>query len=126
MSKVAFPTDDGETISRHLGQAQYYVVIDIEEHPSQFERRSKPVHDAHDETGGDHQHNGHGLAQTMFEPLADCQVLISGGMGQPAYQFALSRGLQVILTGEKTIAGALQAYQSGTLASDMRRVHRAH
>ena len=26
MKKIAFSTDDGETISRHLGQAQFYIL----------------------------------------------------------------------------------------------------
>lgn len=124
MIKVAFPTDDGETISRHLGQARYYVVAQISETGIALEQRPKPYHQVHEE--GHHEDSGHGengLGQKMLEPIADCQVLISGGMGQPAYQHAISAGLQVVLSSEKSITNALDAFQAGKLESDPRRIH---
>ncbi len=60
----------------------------------------------------------------MFAPIADCQVLIAGGMGQPAYDHAISAGLEVVMTGEKSISAALEAYRNGLLMSDPRRIHR--
>jgi predicted Fe-Mo cluster-binding NifX family protein len=127
MIKIAFPTDDGETISRHFGQAQYYVVAQITESGVALEQRPKPHHQAHEE--GHHEHSNHsknGFGQKMLEPISDCQVLISGGMGQPAYQHAISKGLQVILSGEKDITAALEAYRTGKLESDPRRIHHRH
>jgi predicted Fe-Mo cluster-binding NifX family protein len=59
----------------------------------------------------------------MFEPVADCQLLVARGMGQPAYDYAVAHGLQVILTGEKTVNAALEALRAGRLVSDLRRVH---
>ena len=59
----------------------------------------------------------------MLEPVADCQVLIAGGMGQPAFERARATGLEVILTSEHVIAKAAAAYAAGTLASDPRRIH---
>jgi predicted Fe-Mo cluster-binding NifX family protein len=58
----------------------------------------------------------------MFAPIRDCQVLLAGGMGEPAYQKALAAGLQVILTGG-TIQNALQAWLKGELQTDLRRIH---
>jgi len=142
--KVAFPTDDGETISAHLGRANYFKVFTLEgENILQYEQRTKPVH------GGDgqHEHQDHHEHQelfepeknpgnrielerphvggvTMFDPISDCQVLIARGMGEPAYNHATRQGLEVILTSEKTIENALKIYQSGELTSDMRRVHK--
>lgn len=142
--KVAFPTDDGETISAHLGRANYFKVFTLEgENILQYEQRIKPVH------GGDgqHEHHEHDEHQelfepeqnpedrielerpliggvTMFDPISDCQVLIARGMGEPAYNNATRRGLEVILTSEKTIENALKIYQTGELTSDMRRVHK--
>ena len=118
--KIAFPTDDGQTISRHLGQAPYFVVATVGEGGQHsLEQRPKPHHG---DGGHDHQ-PGQGLGAVMFQDVADCQVLIAGGMGQPAYERAVALGLKVILTGERTIAAALAAYQAGTLTSDPRRVH---
>ncbi|HEX7975959.1 MAG TPA: NifB/NifX family molybdenum-iron cluster-binding protein [Anaerolineales bacterium] len=128
MLKIAFPTDDGQTISQHLGQAAYFVVATLGvQDPPQLEQRAKAHHGDHAQH--DHQGEGqigHGMAQAMFSTLADCQVLISGGMGQPAYERAVAQGFEVILTGEKDITRALEAYQAGTLVSDPRRVHAHH
>ncbi len=44
MTKVAFPTDDGETISQHLGQALFFQVVMIEDGKVQSsERRENPA-----------------------------------------------------------------------------------
>ncbi len=119
--KVAFPTEDGQTISAHLGRAPFYIVAEYEgEEAAHLEQRGKTFH------GEEQQHEGESHmshAQAMFQPVADCQVIISGGMGQPAYEQAVSQGFQVILTGEKSISSGLQAFREGKLTSDSRRIH---
>ena len=123
MIKVAFPTEDGKTISRHFGQAPLYVVATIlGNEPARFEQREKAFHGAHPEQHH-HEQGRHGHAD-MFAPVSDCQVLIAGGMGQPAFDSAVANGLQVILTGEWTIEAALDAYRSGKIVSDPRRIHK--
>lgn len=116
--KIAFPSDDRSTISAHFGRATTYVVVDTES-DSAWETLDKAHH------GSEHGHHaeGGGLHQAMFAPLADCQVLVTRGMGQPAYNEAVALGLNVILTDEKSIQAALEAYRQGTLTSDPRRVH---
>ncbi len=126
MLKLAFPTTDGETISAHLGSAPYFAVVTLgEDGHTTRELRSKPAHEhgqhaAHDPS--DHAPGGHAAA--MFAVIADCQVLIARGMGEPAYQRAQALGLEVYLVAEPTIEAALAAYRAGTLRSDPRRVHR--
>lgn len=127
--KIAFPTDDGRTISAHFGRAQSFVIATVEgDAEPQFEQRAKAFHGAHEEQGehGEHEghdHHGHDHA-AMLSPLAGCQVLIAGGMGEAGLQDAQAQGLEVILTGEKQITAALAAYRAGTLTSDPRRIHR--
>jgi predicted Fe-Mo cluster-binding NifX family protein len=58
----------------------------------------------------------------MFEPISDCQVLVAGGMGAPAWEKARGAGLAVYLAGG-TIADALAAFARGDLRSDERRLH---
>jgi predicted Fe-Mo cluster-binding NifX family protein len=125
MKKIAFPTEDGETISRHLGRAPWFIVVRTDDSGQVvFEEREKPHHDSTQEDS-QHDHSGHRMShQTMFATIADCQVLISGGMGEPAYQNALALGLDVILSEELSIQEALKAYQSGQLESDLRRIHK--
>jgi predicted Fe-Mo cluster-binding NifX family protein len=128
MTLIAIPTDDGQTISSHLGQALFYVVVSAEEPAPKYEFRNKPAHAADsghtyvntiDRAGSSHS----AQAGRMFEPIKDCQVLISGGMGRPAYDKAVASGLQVILTGERAIPVVLASFISGDLKSDLRRVH---
>jgi predicted Fe-Mo cluster-binding NifX family protein len=138
MPKIAFPTDDGVTISAHLGRARVFVVAEYEgDGEVRFEERAKPQHGQHQHgapaAGGIRLHDeGHGHGHEphahsgpggMLSPLADCNVLIAGGMGQPAYDSAERLGLKVVLTGQKRIAEAVEAYRTGGLTSDMRRVH---
>ncbi|MCA9957780.1 MAG: hypothetical protein KC443_02020 [Anaerolineales bacterium] len=124
--KIAFPTDDGETISRHFGSAHYFRVIDLDN--GQAEMREKEGHHSHDHEHEHHHHepgheHGHG---GKFALLHDCATLIGAGMGQPAYNRVQQMGLEIILTGEKLITTALEKYVAGTLSSDMRRVHAHH
>jgi predicted Fe-Mo cluster-binding NifX family protein len=124
MKKIAFPTDDGETISPHMARAHFFQVATlIDSDTVHFEKREKPHHSQESEHAA-HEHTGQGMGSAMFAPIADCQVLISGGMGEAAYEHARSLGLEVILPAEKNIPSALAAYQAGTLISDMRRVHK--
>ena len=124
MKKVAFPTDDGETIGRHLGQAQFYLVATLGDSGEvRFEPRQKPHHSAAEAHRPGAHPSGKGEGQAMLGAIADCQVLISGGMGQRAYEHALAQGLEVLLPAEKDIRAALDAYRAGRLTSDLRRVH---
>lgn len=125
--KIAFPTDDGRTLSPHLGMARYYVVATLEGGSQpEWEQRLKPYHAAEGlDAAEEHPRgNGHRQANSMFEPVADCQLLVARGMGQPAYDYFVKHGWQVILTGEKSISEALEAQRAGRLVSDLRRVHR--
>lgn len=128
MTKIAFPTDDGVTICPHFGRAQFYVVVTLNEPDApQYERREKVAHGSHEAHEHEHEHDAEHHQRhdhnPMFAPLSDCQVLVAGGMGQPAYEHAQGMGLQVLLTGEREIAAALEAYRNNTLNIDMRRVH---
>ena len=123
MTKIAFPTDDGQTISKHMGQAPYFQVITVEDGQVQSsEQRAKTSHAHHDhshEQGVEVAHPG----QQMLEAIRDCQVLIAGGMGQPMYDRLVAGGFQVFLTGVNAIDEALQSFEQGNLTTDLRRVH---
>jgi predicted Fe-Mo cluster-binding NifX family protein len=124
MLKIAFPTDDGTTISAHFGRAPYFMIVTLDESQApQFEQRAKSYHGNGEQESHDHHDHNH---TGMFAPLADCQVLIAGGMGQPAYDSAIAAGLTVIPIGEKSIAAALEAFRANALVADARRVHARH
>jgi predicted Fe-Mo cluster-binding NifX family protein len=119
--KLAVPTDDGATISRHFGQAAYFKVVTLEDNQVAFsETRTKASHNH-----GDHTHSEGDVhpGQAMVDSISDCQVLISGGMGTPVYHRAKAAGLTVILTRISSIDAAVQAYAAGTLEDEPQLVH---
>ena len=127
MKRIAFPTEDGENISRHLGRAPYFMIASLEDSGEySLEKREKPHHtdQSHSEHQEHSEQHGHGMGEAMFASIADCQVLISGGMGEPAYEHAKRLGLEVILPAEIKILAALEAYRNGKLENDLRRIHK--
>lgn len=118
--KIASVTEDGITISNHFGRAPYYRVLIIhEDRVVEAEMRTKPYHGQSE----GHTHTKHqSLHEDMFAPIVDCEILLCGGMGEPAYQNAIAAGLDVVLTGGD-IDAAVLAYLSGHLTSDLRRIH---
>jgi predicted Fe-Mo cluster-binding NifX family protein len=122
--KIAAVTEDGEKLSSHFGQAPFYQIFTIEDgQVLAREQLAKPFHGerAGHEHFHDHSQHEHGH-EDMFAPIQDCRVLLCGGMGGPAYQNAISAGLEVVLVGGQ-IEAALQAYLNGQASSDLRRIH---
>lgn len=122
--RIAAVTEDGERLSAHFGMAPLYRVFTIEDEQIVAEEVRQKPHHLHHPHEGDHEHS-HSRAHShadMFAPLRDCQVLLAGGMGEPAYRKALDAGLQVVLTGG-SIREAVMAYLQGTLESEPRRIH---
>ncbi len=120
--KVCFPTDDGLAISRHFSQAINFKVFTLENNQVISVELRPKAHHTHGEHGQEHAQGIH-PGQLMFEAIADCQVLICGGMGMPAYNRALAAGMEVFLTPETSIDAALQAYQAGKLVSELGLMH---
>jgi predicted Fe-Mo cluster-binding NifX family protein len=119
--KIAVPTDDGETICRHFGQANFFKIITLENNQvvsAEMRQKAKHQHgEQHTQPGGEHP------GQKMVESVLDCQVIISGGMGTPVLDRATSAGLKVFLTGSTSIDGAVQAYLNGTLENNPALLH---
>jgi predicted Fe-Mo cluster-binding NifX family protein len=131
--KIAAVTDDGKTISQHFGRASYYLVVTIEDGKIvNRELREKLGHvhfagEPHDpEQSG--QHHGYGPASEsrharMAAAIADCQVLLCGGMGTGAYESMKQRGVRPIVTDILSIDEAVQAYLEGAIVDHMERLH---
>ncbi len=128
--KVCFPTDDGLILSRHFGQALYFKIYTLEKNQVVSVELRPKAHHRHGEHGPEHdpeQAQEHAKdihpGQLMFETIADCQVLICGGMGTPAYNRAMAAGMEVFLTPETSIDEALKAFQDGKLVSELGLMH---
>jgi predicted Fe-Mo cluster-binding NifX family protein len=129
--KIAVVSDDGETISQHFGRAQQYVVLTVEN--GRIEKREIRDKLGHMHFEGQHAHeedrehhygpeaeHRHGQ---MIEPIADCEVLIAGGMGGGAMQSLLSINIRPILTDVKSVDDAVKAFVEGRLESRAERMH---
>ncbi len=128
--KIAFATEDGQTISQHFGRAYYYQVLTIES--GRIVHRELREKFSHTHAGEPHPGNGpvHGYSpieqdrhRMMINPIPDCQVVIAGGMGRGAYDSLKAAGLQPLLTSEKEIEMAAKQYLQGTLIEQPDRIH---
>ena len=133
--RIAFPSEDGKKISRHFGKAPFFIVASLNADGTvEIDERKR------DHWHGQHESGLIQLAETasaegeapkvnriigsgLLSGTEDCQVLVTGGMGQGAYDRAAAQGLQVILTKEWDIDKAIELYRQGKLDSDPRRVH---
>lgn len=126
--KIAFVTDDEQTLTAHFGRAPYVVVVTVQdgkeikrEIRAKVARSGEHAHDHHHDH--DHSHDKHLHHGRKFEPLQDCDVAVMRGIGSRAFQRLEEMGLQVYLTGESSLDSALAAYLAGTLVHDARRMH---
>lgn len=130
--KIAAATEDGTTISQHFGRAPLYTVVTAQDGKVvATETRSKTGHHtfaAHpSEVASGEKHGYDEGAQTrhasMMENIADCQVLIVGGMGLGARDALASRGIEVVATNVSSIEQAVQLHLAGNLPNLAERFH---
>jgi predicted Fe-Mo cluster-binding NifX family protein len=128
--KIAFVSDNGTTISRHFGRARQYVIVTIEEGQEMGrEVRAKAGchghhhHGAHDDQHHDHAHDDHAHHDDMLQAIADCEVLIAGGMGTGVDQRLSAVGKRAIRTRMQDIDLALQQFLAGRLGDTIELVH---
>ena len=131
--KIAVITEDGTTVSQHFGRAHLYVVATVEDGKVVGkETRDKAGH--HTFSGGEHPETApgerHGYdagAQsrhaTMAQAIADCQVMIGGGMGWGAYEGLKGFNIEPIVTDVTNIDEAVSLYLENRLPNLMDRLH---
>ncbi len=130
--KIAVVSNDGNRISAHFGRARLYVVVTVEDgRVVGREAREKAYHTHahhHDHSAASGQ--GHGLGsgararhQEMIEPIRDCDLLVSRGMGAGAYAGLQAAGIRPILTDLRTVDEVVQAYLEGRLVDHPERLH---
>ena len=87
-------------------------------------------HFASQEAGNDCHSSPHGYDassqskhSSMAEAIANCQVLIAGGMGMGAYDSMKSYNIEPIVTDMESIEEAVKLYLAGKLDNLMDRLH---
>ena len=134
--KIAIVSDDQQTISRHFGRAENYIVISLEQE-NIIERKMLPkVGISHTSAGhqGRHSHRsdgrgrgfGHqsdGRHEEMFENIKDCDILVARGMGRGAYLGLQQLGIKPIVTDIADIETAVQAILDDTIINHTEKLH---
>jgi len=123
--KIAFVTDDGKSVSAHFGRAAYYLVVNVEDgRETGREMREKMGHTHFQAEGQHEEHSGqaHGFDPqsqarhvSMLDAIADCSVVVCGGMGRGAVQSIQTSGKDLRLTDVSAIDQALELYLAGNL-----------
>lgn len=118
--KIAFPSDDGTTISRHFGRAGQYIVVTVEDgQPAGREVRDKS---GYQQAGAppaqqDPRHDA------LIAAITDCQVVIAGGMGFAMDKRLRAAGLKPIRTLMSEIDRALETFLAGRLEDNIELIH---
>jgi len=130
--KIAVISEDEATISQHFGRAPFYIVVTVEDGKIvSKETRSKTGHHTfaahHPQLTPDERHGYDAGSQvrhaSMMDSIADCQVLIAGGMGWGAFESLKARNIQAIVTDVRTIDEAVKLYLEHKLPNLMERLH---
>ncbi|MEN8188073.1 MAG: NifB/NifX family molybdenum-iron cluster-binding protein [Bacteroidota bacterium] len=107
--KIAIPSNDQTTVSRHFGRTTGFMIFEIEgdkiitkEYKSNtFTGHSKGLHH---EKEHNHSHSG------IFNALGDCDTVIAGGMGRRLYDDFEQKGMNVFVTSESNIDQAVELF----------------
>ena len=113
--KIAVVSDDGINVSQHYGRAPFYAVFTVEEGKiTAREVRPKVYHGQNEHhTHGRGAHDEGAIHRQMASPLADCTVVLAGGMGPGAYQSLLAQGVEPAFVASTTAEEAVADYLAG-------------
>lgn len=124
--KIAIVTDDHRTISAHFGRAQFYEIFTLEagriisrETIARSFPQALTVGAGHAPEGEQPHHDHH----AMLAPIADCEALLSRGMGRGAHLSLQENDIQPIITEILEIQAAVEAYLAGTLVDHPELLH---
>ena len=126
--KIAIVPDDHQTISAHFGRAQFYEVFTIEAGKviaRETISRSLPLLatlGSELAASGEHHQHAHDH-NAMITPIADCQALLTRGMGWGAHNSLKEHGIQPIITEIREIEAAVDAYLAGNIVDHPEKLH---
>jgi predicted Fe-Mo cluster-binding NifX family protein len=147
--KIAVVSNDGRSISAHFGRARSFVVATVAEGKviqSEMRDKDQCAHGHHGhEHGHDHDHSQEGEqlssgqigvgganipAAAQQDPhkqavaaIADCEVVLSRGMGQGMFRNLRRANIRPVLTTMVSVDEALAAFLEGRLEEHPDLVH---
>jgi len=131
--KIAIITDDGKTVSKHFGRAQYYLVVEVLEGKEigrdlrekaghhNFSKAEKIQNQPSGEHGLDAAAQSRHTA--MLKSILDCEVVIAGGMGRGAEQNLIESGKQVIMIHQEDVEEVIEDFLKGDLKNAEDLIH---
>lgn len=118
--KIAVVTDDMQTISPHFGMARHYLVYEVkggEIVGRTMRDKAGHGHSAHDHNAGGEATSEKSLHESMLSNIADCAVLIAGGMRMPMYLAIKDAGLKAYITQIRAADEAVKEFLAGRLSN---------
>jgi predicted Fe-Mo cluster-binding NifX family protein len=130
--KIAIATDDGRTVRGHFGRSGYYAVLTVE-NGAVVAREMRPKSSPHG-SGNDAieapEAGPHGVGPAsgdrhdrMAAVIADCSVVICGGMGQGAYDRMRANGIKPILSDLRDVDQAAIECAAGRIVDHVEWLH---
>ena len=107
--KIAIPSNDQTTIARHFGRTAGFMIFDIDKDKvlsKEYKANTFTGHAKGQYHEKEHNHSHHGI----FNALADCKIVIAGGMGRRLYIDFEKKGMDVFVTSENDIEKALELF----------------
>jgi predicted Fe-Mo cluster-binding NifX family protein len=128
--KIAAVSNDGTTINAHFGKARSFVILTVEDGRIVGEemRQKDQCSQGHDtmQTVA----VGNAPASVSADPhaqavaaIADCDVVLSRGMGRGMYANLQRAGIRTVLTDVPDVQEAVAAFLAGTLTEKPELVH---
>lgn len=117
--RIAIASDDGERIAAHAGRCRSILVFAvegdevrcIEDRPNTYTAHARGECDG-TQHGGQESHHGHG---GLTAALADCQALITRGMGPRLIADLSARGIEAVVSTVERADEAARLYACGAL-----------
>ena len=124
--KIAIPSDDQKMINRHFGRSKGFVIVTIEDEKVVAKEYVDNKFTGH--AHGNHEHHSHLMAhkpgtgnhshKEILDAIGHCQMVVAGGMGQRMINDFFEKQIEVVLTRETEVDGAVNAYLNGTLKNE--------
>lgn len=123
--KIAVPSDEGIYLSQHFGRTLGFTIFEVndgaiisqEYRENNFTGHAMGQHHdhQHDQQHGAHQQHSHGR---ILSALADCSVVIAGGMGRRLFDDLTENGKRIYITTQVEARKAVDLFLANGLSSD--------
>jgi predicted Fe-Mo cluster-binding NifX family protein len=112
--KIAIASNDGKEISKHFGQSEGFVIVNIADSGEKslaYIKNTFTNHALGKKDSDDHE-NKH---DAILSALSGCKAVISNGMGMKIYNDLNGVGIRPIISDETNVETALELFLSDKL-----------